>query len=77
MKGAYSDPEDKLERLTQSLLFPDNPYFYDSGGDPAIIPVRCTSCFTLKPFRRSLLHDFLTSLVTLTPIAFSAHKKRH
>lgn len=38
MKGAYSNPEDKLERLTQSLLFPDNPYFYDSGGDPAVIP---------------------------------------
>lgn len=38
MKGAYSDPEDKLERLTQSLLFPDNPYYHDSGGDPSIIP---------------------------------------
>jgi Zn-dependent M16 (insulinase) family peptidase len=45
MKGAYSDPEDKLERLTQSLLFPDNPYFYDSGGDPAIIPVRSLNFF--------------------------------
>lgn len=38
MKGAYSDPEDLLGRITQSLLFPDNPYFFDSGGDPAIIP---------------------------------------
>ena len=38
MKGAYSDPEGKLERLTQTLLFPDNPYYYDSGGDPMIIP---------------------------------------
>lgn len=38
MKGAYSDPEDLLGRITQSLLFPDNPYFYDSGGDPAVIP---------------------------------------
>ena len=38
MKGAYSDPEDLLERTTQSLLFPDNPYHFDSGGDPAIIP---------------------------------------
>eukprot|EP00584_Thalassiosira_punctigera_P001492 CAMPEP_0172534620 /NCGR_PEP_ID=MMETSP1067-20121228/6914_1 /TAXON_ID=265564 ORGANISM="Thalassiosira punctigera, Strain Tpunct2005C2" /NCGR_SAMPLE_ID=MMETSP1067 /ASSEMBLY_ACC=CAM_ASM_000444 /LENGTH=1239 /DNA_ID=CAMNT_0013319433 /DNA_START=10 /DNA_END=3729 /DNA_ORIENTATION=+ len=38
MKGAYSDPEDLLERKTQSLLFPDNPYHFDSGGDPAIIP---------------------------------------
>ena len=38
MKGAYSDPEDLLGRITQSLLFPDNPYFFDSGGDPAVIP---------------------------------------
>lgn len=38
MKGAYSDPEGYLNRVTQTLLFPDTPYFYDSGGDPAIIP---------------------------------------
>ncbi|KAL7472131.1 hypothetical protein ACHAXS_012467 [Conticribra weissflogii] len=38
MKGAYSDPEDYMDRVTQSLLFPDNAYFYDSGGDPAVIP---------------------------------------
>lgn len=38
MKGAYSDPEDLLERITQSLLFPDSPYHFDSGGDPTIIP---------------------------------------
>jgi len=38
MKGAYSDPEGYLDRITQSLLFPDNPYHFDSGGDPAIIP---------------------------------------
>lgn len=38
MKGAYSDPEDLLERTTQSLLFPDTPYHFDSGGDPMVIP---------------------------------------
>ena len=38
MKGAYSDPEDYLDRITQGLLFPDSPYRYDSGGDPAVIP---------------------------------------
>jgi Zn-dependent M16 (insulinase) family peptidase len=38
MKGAYSDPEDYLDRITQELLFPDSPYHYDSGGDPSIIP---------------------------------------
>jgi Zn-dependent M16 (insulinase) family peptidase len=38
MKGAYSDPEGYLDRVTQELLFPDSPYHYDSGGDPAVIP---------------------------------------
>lgn len=38
MKGAYSDPEGLIDRITQSHLFPDNPYHFDSGGDPAIIP---------------------------------------
>ena len=38
MKGAYSDPEGFMDRVAQSLLFPDNPYHFDSGGDPAVIP---------------------------------------
>jgi len=38
MKGAYSDPEDLLERTMQPLLFPDSPYHFDSGGDPMVIP---------------------------------------
>lgn len=38
MKGAYSDPEGYLDRITQELLFPDSPYHFDSGGDPAVIP---------------------------------------
>ena len=38
MKGAYSDPEGLIERISQTLLFPDNTYRYDSGGDPAVIP---------------------------------------
>jgi Zn-dependent M16 (insulinase) family peptidase len=38
MKGAYSDPEGLIDRISQSLLFPDTPYRYDSGGDPAVIP---------------------------------------
>ncbi len=38
MKGAYSSPEGLLDRYTQGVLFPDNCYGKDSGGDPAAIP---------------------------------------
>lgn len=38
MKGAYSDPDNLLERTIQQSLFPDTTYGVDSGGDPAVIP---------------------------------------
>ena len=38
MKGAYSSPEDVLENTIFEQLFPDSPYRFDSGGDPAVIP---------------------------------------
>ena len=38
MKGAYSSPESLLERSTMNILFPDNCYGRDSGGNPASIP---------------------------------------
>lgn len=38
MKGAYSTPEDVLEREILNSLFPDNTYGVDSGGDPECIP---------------------------------------
>ena len=38
MKGAYSSPDDVLERQSQQSLFPDTPYGLDSGGDPTQIP---------------------------------------
>ncbi len=38
MKGAYSSPEDVLERRIMNSLFPDNTYAFESGGDPADIP---------------------------------------
>jgi Zn-dependent M16 (insulinase) family peptidase len=38
MKGAYSSPDNLLERYSQRSLFPDTPYSFDSGGDPAEIP---------------------------------------
>jgi len=37
MLGAYSDPDGVLYQTSQSMVFPDNTYFWDSGGAPADI----------------------------------------
>ncbi len=38
MKGAFSSPDDVLERETINSLFPDTTYGCESGGDPVNIP---------------------------------------
>lgn len=38
MKGAFSSPEEVLDRYTRNALFPDSCYGHESGGDPAFIP---------------------------------------
>jgi len=38
MKGAFSSPEDVLQREIMAALFPDTPYGNESGGDPEVIP---------------------------------------
>lgn len=38
MKGAMSSVDETAERSIRSLLFPDNCYRYNSGGDPSAIP---------------------------------------
>ena len=38
MKGAFSDPDDVLERYVLNSLYPDTNYQYESGGDPEVIP---------------------------------------
>lgn len=38
MKGVFSSPEQLLERKILQSLFPDTPYGFESGGDPADIP---------------------------------------
>lgn len=38
MKGAFSSPDDIMERELFNSLFPDNAYGYESGGDPEVIP---------------------------------------
>ena len=36
MKGAFSSPESVLDRYTRTVLFPDNCYGNESGGDPGL-----------------------------------------
>ena len=38
MKGAFSSPDDVLERRIMNSLFPDTTYGVESGGDPECIP---------------------------------------
>jgi presequence protease len=38
MKGAFSSPEQVIFRKIQQELYPDTPYAFESGGDPAYIP---------------------------------------
>ena len=38
MKGAFSNPDDVLERQIMNSLFPDTTYGIESGGDPKVIP---------------------------------------
>ena len=38
MKGAFSSPDDVVNREILNALFPDNTYHYESGGDPKVIP---------------------------------------
>ena len=38
MKGAFSSPDDVLERMIMNSLYPDNAYGTESGGDPDCIP---------------------------------------
>ena len=38
MKGAFSSPDEVLEREIMDSLFPDTAYGCESGGDPDVIP---------------------------------------
>ncbi len=51
MKGAASDLYDRLYEETNRLLFPDSPYRFNSGGDPAAIPSLTYEGF-LEAYRR-------------------------
>ena len=38
MKGAFSSPDDVVEREIMNSLYPDMTYGLESGGDPDAIP---------------------------------------
>lgn len=50
MKGAYSTPDEILGRHSQAILFPDNTYHLDSGGDPRGQPVTTLSVATNRRY---------------------------
>ena len=54
MKGAYSSPDGLLAEKSQQLLFPDNIYRFDSGGNPQVIPDLTYEQF--REFHRNLYH---------------------
>jgi Zn-dependent M16 (insulinase) family peptidase len=54
MKGAYSSPEGVLGRWSQQVIFPDNAYGVDSGGDPQDIPNLTYAQF--RDFHRTYYH---------------------
>ncbi len=54
MKGAFSAPDEVLDRYCQLMLFPDTPYSFESGGDPEVIPD--LSYETFLEFHRKYYH---------------------
>ena len=54
MKGAFSSPDDVLEREIMNHLFPDTPYGVESGGHPEHIPELTYEAFL--DFHRTYYH---------------------
>ena len=54
MKGAFSSPDEVLEREIMNSLFPDTIYGVESGGDPEVIPELTYEAFL--DFHRTFYH---------------------
>ena len=54
MKGAFSSPDDVLERELMNSLYPDTSYGVESGGDPEVIPELTYEAFL--DFHRQYYH---------------------
>ena len=54
MKGAFSSPDDVVEREIMNSLYPDVTYGLESGGDPDVIPE--LTCEEFLDFHRRYYH---------------------
>ena len=54
MKGAFSSPDETLERYALNTLYPDTAYRFESGGDPEFIPTLSYEAFC--GFHKKLYH---------------------
>src|SRR5699024_8151616 len=54
MKGAFSSPDEVLEREIMNSLFPDTTYGFESGGNPENIPELTYESFL--DFHRTYYH---------------------
>lgn len=54
MKGAYASPDSLIGRYNEQILFPDNAYGNDSGGDPEVIPELTYAAF--RDFHQRYYH---------------------
>ena len=55
MKGAFSSPDDVLERDIMNSLFPDITYGCESGGDPDNIPTVIFTCMEIWIWQQNLI----------------------
>ncbi len=54
MKGVFSSPDAVMEQAVMSALFPQTPYRFESGGDPAAIPQLDQAMF--EAFHKTYYH---------------------
>ncbi|MBD5501943.1 MAG: insulinase family protein, partial [Lachnospiraceae bacterium] len=54
MKGAFSSPDDVVEREIMNSLYPDTAYGTESGGDPEVIPM--LTCENFLDFHKRYYH---------------------
>lgn len=66
MRGAYSDPDDYLERKLRSLMFPGSTYGHCSGGEPDQIPMLTYEAFL--EFHRKHYHPSNSCLFVMADI---------
>lgn len=54
MKGVFSSPDAIMEQTVMHALFPETPYRFESGGDPAAIPQLTQEMF--ETFHKTYYH---------------------